>query len=384
MDVRALRHVFGINRRSAGTNSPSKFHFEGAFEPLPPPTGNYPFRLDLEDVLGRPAAMRIAEAGKWVFHCVGDTGNRSHGADAQDSVAFHMEEQVNHLLNPDGPSPEIDTEGPSLFYHLGDVVYFNGERERYEGQFYDPYLHYPPPIVAIAGNHDGATVPGGDPSLLGFMENFCAAQPQHTWMAGQSNRTTMIQPNVYWTFKTPLATIIGLYSNVSGQLDQKGPTQENWLTSELTAAAADKPKCILVAVHHPPYSLDDTHGGHVAIREALDRAFAASGVTPTAVLTGHVHNYQRFERRLNGRHVPYVVAGAGGFAGYSKLHQLKTTASPEAGVKLVAHETKLPGFLRLTVTAESLEGEYFAVPRPPRHMDPEVPAQSVDRFSVPL
>jgi len=384
MDVRALRHVFGTNRSGPSTDSSSKFHFDRAFEPLPPPTGSYPFRLDLEDVLGRPAATRIAQAGKLVFHCVGDTGNRSHGAEAQDSVAFHMERQVSPLLNPDGPSPEIETDGPSLLYHLGDVVYYNGEKERYESQFYDPYLHYPPPIVAIAGNHDGSTTPGGDTSLQGFMENFCAAQPRHTWMAGQSNRTTMIQPNVYWTFKTPLATVIGLYSNVSGQLDHESPVQENWLVSELKAAADDQPKCILVAVHHPPYSLDDTHGGHLAIRQALDRAFGASGVTPTAVLTAHVHNYQRFERLKNGHKIPYVVAGAGGFAGYSKLHQLKTTQDPEPGVHLVAHETKLPGFLRITVTANELVGEYFTVPPPPHHLDPEVPAKRVDDFSVPL
>jgi len=384
MDVRALRHVFGIHRRRSSLDSSSKFHFSGAFEPLPPPTGSYPFRLDLEDVLGRPAATRIAEAGKLVFHCVGDTGNRSHGAEAQDSVAFHMEQQVKPLLHPEGPSPEIDTDGPSFFYHLGDVVYYNGERARYEEQFYDPYLHYPPPIVAIAGNHDGSTVPGGESSLRGFMENFCAAQPRHTWMAGQSNRTTMIQPNVYWTFKTPLATIIGLYSNVSGELDHEGPVQENWLTSELKAAAADEAKCILVAVHHPPYSLDDTHGGHIAIQDALNRAFTASGVTPTAVLTAHVHDFQRFERQLNGRKVPYVVAGAGGFAGYSKLHQLKSTQSPAPGVELVASNAKLPGFLQITVTRESLTGEYFTVPQPPNHLNAKIPAERVDDFSVPL
>ena len=41
--------------------------------------------------------------------------------------------------------------------------------------------------------------------------------------------------------------------------------------------------------------------------------------TPDMVVTGHVHNYQRFTRTVHGdeggdeKEVPYVVAGAGGF-----------------------------------------------------------------------
>ena len=313
MDNRALRHVFGRDRTSPDIDSFSNFHFDTAFQPLPPPTGPYPFRLDLEDVLGRESSNKVASAGKMVFHCVGDTGNAKYGAEAQDSVAEHMEQQVAKHKGKD--------DQPLFFYHLGDAVYYNGARDKYDEQFYDPYMHYQPPIMAIPGNHDGATPPPGDYSLQGFVENFCAAQPTHTEMAGHSHRTTMIQPNVYWTFKTPLATIIGLYSNVPGRLDKGSTTQEDWLVAELQAAKNDP--CVIVAVHHPPYSLDDTHGSHPPIQASLDRAFTAADKMPTAVFAGHVHNYQRFTRKKNGRKIPYVVAGAGGFAGYSKLHQLK-------------------------------------------------------------
>jgi len=330
----------------------------------------------LGSVFGLDAVKRIADGGKLVFHAVGDTGQRSHGAEAQESVAYHMEQQLR---------PAKDDERPAFFYHLGDVVYYNGERDRYEGQFYEPYLHYTGPIFAIPGNHDGSTVPGGDSSLRGFVENFCASQPQHTWMAGHSNRTTMIQPNVYWTLKTPLATMIGIYSNVPGLLDRGHPLQEDWLTAELKAAKNEK--CVIVSVHHPPYSLDDTHGGHKLIQDALDRAFHASGRIPTAIFAAHVHNYQRFERVFQHGHehpVPYVVAGAGGFAGYTKLHQLKAGVHPPKGVKLVAHDTKLPGFLRVTITRSSLAAEYFTVPAPPHHLDPKHPAVRVDNFEIPL
>jgi len=370
MDIRALRHVFGMDRASTKFDSFSKHHYDNAWHPLPAPTGTYPFHLDFEDVLGREAADRVAAAGKLVFHTVGDTGNLPYGAEAQDSVAFHMEEQMK-ANEPDRPA---------FFYHLGDVVYYNGERGKYEAQFYEPYFHYTAPIVAIAGNHDGAVLPNGDPSLQGFVENFCASQPKHTWMAGNSNRTTMIQPNVYWTFKTPLATFIGLYSNVTGQLDKGTRVQEEWLAAELTAAKKDK--CVIVAVHHPPYSLDDTHGGHVAIQESLDRAFDASGRTPSVVLTAHVHNYQHFERKLGEARVPYLVIGAGGYAGYSRLHQLKSHKSPAPGVTLKGDNTKLPGFMRVTITKTEFLGEYFVVPPPPGHLSGV--ATLVDTVSVKL
>jgi len=257
-----------MNRKSTEVGGFSKHHYDGAFQPLPEPAGPFPFRFDLEDMLGRDTVDEIRKHKKLVFHAVGDTGNRNHGAEAQESVAYHMEQQYKPLHQEVDGSDRLNIEGPVFFYHLGDVVYFNGEKDLYQSQFYDPYQHYPGPIVAIAGNHDGASPRGGPPSLEGFMENFCSAQPRHTWMAGPSNRTTMIQPNVYWTLCTPLCRIIGLYSNVPGQLDKRDKRQQRWLTHELSEAKNEK--CVIVAVHHPPYSLDDTHGGHQPIEQALD------------------------------------------------------------------------------------------------------------------
>jgi hypothetical protein len=86
------------------------------------------------------------------------------------------------------------------------------------------------------------------------------------------------------------------------------------------------------------------------------------------VLSGHVHNYQRFTGVLDGKSVPMIVAGAGG---YNK--QLHTLAK-------IFHTSKLPitmkgstgqlenfndsqhGYLRITVTKKSLLCEYVAVP----------------------
>ena len=318
MDATALRNVFGSDRLSPDVTANAGFRFADAFKPLPPPTGSYPFRLDLKDLLGADENARILCAGRMRLHTVGDTGNSKYGADAQDSVAYHMEQQL----------AQMDTDGCSFFYHLGDVVYFNGERRDYEPQFYEPYFHYTAPIVPIAGNHDAANV-AGEYSLQGFVENFCDTQPRHTWMAGESNRTTMVQPNVYWTLTTPVVRIIGLYSNVPGQLDKHDTQQQDWLTAELTAARNER--CVIITVHHPPYSLDDTHGGYPVIESTLNQAYAAANRIPDLVLTGHIHNYQRFEKSFNGvaRPLMYAVAGAGGYAAYTSIHQLKTLNHPD-------------------------------------------------------
>ena len=79
------------------------------------------------------------------------------------------------------------TDVPSFFYILGDVIYYYGEASNYYPQFYEPYLHYPAPIFAIPGNHDGdlaTPVPQGVTSLEAFVNNFCATTPHVTPDAG--------------------------------------------------------------------------------------------------------------------------------------------------------------------------------------------------------
>jgi Calcineurin-like phosphoesterase len=262
----------------------------------------------------------------------------------------------------------------SFFYNLGDVIYFNGQSTLYKTEFYEPYQYYPKLIFAIPGNHDGDTfVEKGDasdsePSLYGFMENFCAPQA----LMVTPYRMTMTQPYCYWTMDAPFVTIIGLYSNVEGSLDGRGRMdQQDFLNTQMKAA--NPKKKLLVAVHHPPYSLDSAHGGTPDILNAIDQAVEASGRTPDAVLSGHVHNYQRFSRKVGTRKIPYVVAGAGGYANdVGSMHKLQTelTTPPVklpyqttvAGVELEKYEQEEPGFLRITATAKELKFEYFRVP----------------------
>ena len=358
---------FGKSKRPLGDPvAPAKLY--PRFVP-PPPTNHNNLSLGL-DVILPDEAKSAEDVGTLIFHSVGDTGG-IHGDDVEKVIGDAMDGQISAATTAKKPAP-------AFCYNLGDVVYFNGESKLYASQFYDPYQNYHASIFAIAGNHDGDTHtrPGDpvdtEPTLFGFMRNFCDAMSHHD----SPYRPTMTQPYVYWTFDTPFATIVGLYSNVDGTLDARGTSEQlQWFQDQVAKAPPDR--ALLIAVHHPPYSLDTTHGGYPDIGIALDRVIQATGRIPTAVLSGHVHSYQRFERALGTRKVPYIVAGAGGYANtFSLLHKIETTKAgdplpdgfqttlPE--LRLMSHNDQQPGFLRLSLDAKKkeLSCEYFLVPFP--------------------
>jgi hypothetical protein len=243
---------------------------------------------------------------------------------------------------------------------VGDVVYYNGEESSYHDQFYEPYAKLAKPIIAFPGNHDGEPLPG-DTSLSGFMANFCDSQPNIPAADPQLEfgRHTQTLPYPEWTLDLQTVTIIAMYSNVpsGGYFEQE---QIDRLTQELQAADAGKP--VIVALHHPPYSIDAHHGGSQHMGDALDQAFNSSGRVPDLVLSGHVHDYQRFTRSIGGKSLPYIVSGAGG---YYNLHQLAGGAAPgdkvAADVTFEFGDASQYGFLKLTVTGVQISGEYVGV-----------------------
>lgn len=356
------------------------------FEALPPYIGTgSDLVLMLESILPGITA-KAAEAGKLVFHSVGDTGG-IHGTETQSAISDAMEVQIKNAA---------DGSTPSFFYHLGDVVYFNGMSTHYVEQFYEPYQYYDAPIFAIPGNHDGDTQtrPGdesdSESSLYGFMKNFCSVTSQPFF----KYRSTMTQAYCYWTLEAPFVQIIGTYSNVDGLLDARGTNaQLTWLIQRLKSVPQDK--WVILAVHHPCYSLDSVHGGYQETLDALDRAFEMSGRAPDAVLSGHVHNTQHFSRDFNGKTIPYVIAGAGGYANNLRaMHKLQaglekvalpygTTA---AGVELQFADDKNSGFLRITASPAELVLDYFSVSfdAPPKVLKNPVDSLSIKANGAPM
>jgi acid phosphatase type 7 len=319
------------------------------FQPLPAPTGPAPYRLTLADVAGFANVSHTTR----VLHVIGDTGG--------------VKDPNPQLEVAKALAADASANGVELAYHVGDISYFNGAEVEYGPQFYEAYADYNLPIFAIPGNHDGDPEDDGEPSLRAFMENFCSSTPTLPTKWAEFNRTTMDQPNCYWTLTDEFVTVIGLYSNVpSGGVIQ--PDQAAWLVEELNAAPTDR--ALIVALHHPPYSCDAHHGGSEAMGRILDTAFAAAGRWPDMVLSGHVHDYQRIHRVCNdvdGKYqktIPYIVCGAGG---YHNLHAMASDASPglevDPGVTLEAFDATQWGFLRLSITTTAIEGEYVGVDR---------------------
>jgi acid phosphatase type 7 len=352
---------------------------------LPSATGNPPYHLDLASLLTDEAINKIAQKKRLVFHTMGDTGG-VNTTTYQQHVATIMELDFNDN-DPAGANP-------SFFYHLGDVVYYDGEIINYYWEFYEPYLLYPAPIVAIPGNHDGDVNPMDEfrtpsDSLKGFVRNFCAQAPVKLPEADDAPRTAMTQPNVYWTLNTPLVTIIGLYTNVpeGGMI---GQNQLSWFKQELAAAPNDR--ALILALHHPIYSAYGQHPGSQYLKSVIENATQAAGRIPDLILTGHVHNYQRFSGSINGKTVTTIVAGAGGYN--QKLHTLsRKLFSPDGGTykfddgpeTLDKFNDFQHGCLTIDVREDKIIGRYVAVDDPTSSDPvPTSPPEPYDNFEIPL
>lgn len=351
----------------------------------------------------------------FMFHiagCAGDPINSGPGL----AVASGMAAQITDS----GKGPAV---APSFLYHLGDITYSEKGHdvtpEMWNTQFYKQYAgyaqeHTPLPIFAIAGNHDGKTGSTTAASqITHFLQNMCGTagkvSPDNT---ADPARMETAQPYVYFRLDTPLAYIIGLYTNVSngGVLDdpqhgpfKKGP-QYQWLVEQLTFCRKHKAagQAVLLALHYPPYNgavdfaqrgnptfgNDNAYPDAVPVAMVLEAAYQDSGQIPDAVFSAHAHLYQRMtvsyadDKGKAVRQVPHFVVGCGGHSPIELMAStceggvatfptkpfdlfkqgnppVNLTAPPNATVTVEASadgvdKEKVPfGFLRVTVTTGS-------------------------------
>ncbi|HEY1987339.1 MAG TPA: metallophosphoesterase [Terracidiphilus sp.] len=370
-------------------------------EPIPAPRVNPPV-FDLTSVLPAAAVAQIQSSGSLVFHSVGDTGGIIR-AEPQLAVADALAADLTGKTYANGV--------PAFFYHLGDVVYYFGQEQYYPEQFYDPYRNYDAPIFAIPGNHDGVMYKN-EPipySLQPFVDNFCTATP--TQAAPSFARSTMTQPGVYSVLTAPFARIIGLYSNTGESVGvlsggQIGDDQIEFLTQQLQAALAARqadpqnPQALIITVHHPPFTGSSQHFPSVSMLQQIDTCCTQAGIWPDLVLSGHSHLYERYTRTMasDGRQIPYVVAGNGGYYNLSKMKLNAVGQKPTPGqhtepdglgntVSLDQYNETDYGFLRITVNATTIVVESLGVNGTPTTTTPGTPIPPptlIDRFTVTL
>jgi hypothetical protein len=330
--------------------------------------------MKLADVIGKRAASEIEATHRLSFHAVGDTGKGAHSA--QQDVAEAMTRDINQNNH---------AKSPAFLFHLGDVIYGDGKENLYDDEFYRPYAEYPNKIIAIPGNHDGDVgVTVDKESLKAFRDNFCAPAGSEPPLAKTFSNEMVHQPGVYWMLETKLLNLIGMYSNAAEDAGTLGDAnvgmhQLDWLGERLKQIAADRKsgprKALIVGMHHPPFArgLSDKgygHGSSDQMRKQLDDAFDAAGVWPDLVLSGHAHNYQHYVRgrNVNGaeKHIPYIIAGTGGFAiqpapsgvGTTKDDTTYKNGSPPKGL---FQPTTGYGYLTITVRPKQIQADFIIV-----------------------
>ena len=291
----------------------------------------------------------ISQQKKQIFHVVGDSGGVKDG-EFQDNVAELM---IKQLALGEGGKPQF-------CYHVGDVVYYTGAHDDYYAQFYEPYSHYDVPIFAIPGNHDGEVDdPSAQTSLDGWVDYFMQAHPDVDPISKDAPRVQLDLPNVYWTFVTPMATIVGMYTNVPehGSIDS---TQQQWLTNEFATAPDDR--ALILALHHPIYSFDAYHSGSSKMADALENAIRDTGRVPNLVLAGHVHNYQRIEQTIGGHAIPFIVSGNGGYHNLHRITGELDQPAPDTRAVL-KYGKEVWGFITLSIENGNIHGVTTEVDR---------------------
>ena len=335
--------------------------------------------MDLGTVLDASEIAAIKKAEQIVIHVVGDTGGVRDGAAEETLIAEKME----------GDFSGDAKDHPAFFYHLGDVVYYNGEVENYPTQFLRPYQFYPAPIFAIAGNHDSSPNEGDEPGKLDqFMKIFCAGEPE--FIEKDFDRKTMTQPYLYFTLESPFVKIIGLYSNSSegpGLLNPANSTEQlEFLEAEFTRAKkaqATDDRAVLVAVHHPLFSISNDHGASPAMLKQVDDLMEKTGFIPDAFLSGHVHGFELFIREYQGREIPYIICGTGGYNNDAHVkQQFRLPATFSDGFTLAQFFDHQYGYMRVTIDARYFAAEYVGVDK--SQNDPRTPTNVLESFSLDL
>jgi hypothetical protein len=428
---------------SSQTKDPNHCVETGNWTPIPnPPPPGSPLVLSLEQIDAKEAKL-ITDSQVMTFHsvgCSGDFDNPNPGAMVAQAMVMELSKSKQQPA--------------SFLFHLGDIVYKHEEPSNgdppaaasddpkpddkqaklYKEQFYKQYADYPKQIFAIAGNHDGKS---NHHAIDHFLDNFCNAKREDPQDDPNANRQTMTQPYPYWVLETPVAHIIGLYTNVAngGLLDEPnspiGPnSQLTWLTNALLRIKqANDSKAIVLTLHYPVYSgaanfakrgdpnatrpipsdpskpTDDPHlSGIPTLANLLQTIFSKTQCFPDIVLSAHAHLYQRITYTdANNRQIPFLIVGCGGHFPIEQLSKAcdgdtvpllpvpfpcvppdNSTLPDKATAMVVAYDDSSFGFLRIRIDlkAKQISGKFFSIGS--GDQNPKINLQTRDSFKLDL
>jgi hypothetical protein len=111
--------------------------------------------------------------------------------------------------------------------------------------------------------------------------------------------------------------------------------------------------------------------------DAMENAIRDTGRVPNLVISGHVHDYQRIEQKIDpSGPTPFIVTGNGGYHNLHTIHSKPGDVAPDTGAVLKYGADKVWGFVTLTIDSETISGVVTEVDRHDR-------VTETDTFSYP-
>lgn len=223
---------------------------------------------------------------------------------------------------------KLATEPLDALFLTGDVPWHGGILHDYEvfSQETTPWREAHLRVYPVLGNHE----------LLDCPETQCLENWWRTFPIVQGRR---------W-YALSLGSQIRVLGLDSTSSLLPGSAQQQWLTGQLSTLAPEV-HYVLLLLHHPLIA-DQGFLGLRSNERALDRDLRRMAPTLAArliVVSGHVHNYERFER--GG--ITYVISGGGGAHPHPVLHM--------GGDRYRAHPSPNFHYVRFTLEGDRLSAE---------------------------
>lgn len=233
---------------------------------------------------------------------------------------------------------EIARERPAFVAMTGDLVFGGASASQWAAfdQLAAPIREAGIPVVAALGNHEYW---GGRDGEAHFFARF-----------------PHLDRALWYTRAWGPIRLVVLNSNEGDLSTREWIQEQRWFARTLAALDEDRDvRGVLVLAHHPPFTNSTVTGDERHVQEAFLPAFFASKKA-LALMCGHVHSYERFERR--GKTL--VVSGGGG----GPRAALKTGAARRhADDKAVGPALRDFNFVRMTIEAEGIAAEVRGLPK---------------------
>ena len=209
---------------------------------------------------------------------------------------------------------EIAARRPGLLVITGDLVADGSSPAQWADfdRLCAPLREKRIPVIAAIGNHEYWRA--GRDNLAFFFARFPHLRHQHWYSVGYGP-----------------VTLVVLDSNVDVLTTSEWSEQHAWLEQKLAELDRDaRVRGVLVLLHHPPYTNSTVTGDEAHVQEAFVPPFARSHKS-LAMISGHVHSYERFDR--GGK--TFIVSGGGAWprarlsVGKDRRHDDDLFAGPE-------------------------------------------------------